>query len=75
MMLFFMIASFFLMLGIGLVRGKKFAWYLQIAVSTMGLLGLPLSVTGLLLLPLGALLNVAILVLFFQNPVRSYFKV
>ncbi len=73
--LFFVVACSFLAVGIGLVRGKAYAWYLQVAMSTLGLLGLPLSVTGLLVLPLGAVFNIAILILFFQNSVRSYFRI
>lgn len=68
-------AMYFILLGAGLLGGKKYAWYLQVATSTIGLLGLPLTVTGILLLPLGALLNIIILVLFFQPRVRDYFKV
>ena len=72
---FFVLALFFLTLGVGLVRGKAYAWYMQVAMSTLGLLGLPLSVTGLLVLPLGAVINIAILIIFFQNPVRNYFRI
>ncbi len=68
-------AMYFILLGAGLLGGKKYAWYLQVATSTIGLLGLPLSVTGIFLLPLGAILNIIILVLFFQPRVRDYFKV
>ena len=67
---------FFLVIGIGLLRGRKYAWYLQAAMSTFGLLGLPLSfLTGALMLPLGSVLNIVLLVLFFQPRVRGYFRV
>ncbi len=61
--LFFFI--FFLLIGIGLLKGSKLAWYLQIAMSVLGLLGFPI----------GTILNALILVFFFQAPVRDYFKV
>ena len=69
--------TFFLLLGIGLLKGKKYAWYLQVAFSTIGLLSLPLGFLGaaFFLLPIGALFNVALLVLFFQPRIRDYFKV
>lgn len=74
--LFFALALFFLTIGIGLLGGKKFAWYLQVAMSTLGLLGLPLSLlAGALVLPLGAALNIAILAMFFRNKTRGYFRV
>ena len=56
---------FFVLVGIGLLRGKKIAWYFQVALSVMGLLGFPF----------GTLLNVVILIFFFQSSVRDYFKV
>ena len=68
--------GFFLSLAIGLLKGKKFAWYFQIAFSTLSLLGLPLGVLWAVpFLPLGSLLNILILVLFFRPRVRAYFKV
>ena len=69
--------TFFLTLGIGLLSGKKFAWYLQVAFSTLGLLSLPLGLLGaaFFVLPLGAIFNIVILVLFFQPRIRNYFKV
>lgn len=74
--MFFALALFFLTIGVGLLGGKKFAWYLQIAMSTLGLLGLPLSLAAsVFVLPLGAVLNIVILVMFFQNPARRYFRV
>ena len=56
---------FFLMIGLGLLKGRRLAWYFQIALSIMGLLGIPF----------GTILNVVILIFFFQAPVRDYFKV
>ena len=57
------IGSFFV--GRGLLKGKKWAWYAQVASSVIGLLGFPFW----------TLMNAAILVFFFRNPVRDYFKV
>ena len=67
---------FFLCIGLGLLNRKKFAWYLQIAMSMLGLLSLPLGfVTGLFMLPLGTLINIIILVFFFQPRTRDHFGV
>ena len=57
-----------ILLGIGLLKGKKVAWYFQIAMSVFNLfnpVGFPVN-TGV---------NVAILFLFFRHPVRDFFKV
>lgn len=51
--------------GIGLLRGVKFFWYLQIVLSVLGLLSFPL----------GTAINALILIFFFQSNVRSFFKV
>ena len=68
--------SFFLTVGIGLLKGRKFAWYLQVACSTLGLLSLPLGfLWSLLILPIGAIFNIVILISFFRPRVRAYFKV
>ena len=56
---------FFLAVGIGLLKGEKIAWYFQIA----------LSIAGLIIFPVGTALNAAILIFFFQAPIRDYFKV
>ncbi len=58
-------AAFFIVIGVGLLKRKKFAWYLQIAMSVIGLVGFPI----------GTILNAAILVLFFQPAVREHFRV
>ncbi len=58
-------ALFYLWIGIGLLKARKIAWYFQVALSVIGLIGFPF----------GTILNTVILVLFFQSPVRSYFKV
>ena len=58
-------AGYFLFIGIGLLRARKPAWYLQVAMSVLGLLGFPI----------GTVLNALILVFFFQAPVRDHFKV
>ena len=69
-------SAFFLAMAVGLLKAKKFAWYLQITASTLGLLSFPLGMLwSLAVLPLGALLNVVILVFFFQPRVREFFKV
>ena len=69
-------AAFFLSMALGLLKAKKFAWYLQVAFSTVGLLGLPLAfLWAVPLLPLGSILNIVILALFFRSRIRGYFKV
>ena len=57
--------AFFIAVSIGLLKGKRFAWYSQITMSVMGLIGFPV----------GTILNGIILVFFFQQPIRGYFKV
>ena len=56
---------FYLVEGIGLLRGKKYAWYFQVA----------LSVLGLLAFPIGTVLNAVVLIFFFQSSIRGYFKI
>ena len=56
---------FHLIVGVGLLRGSKLFWFVQIALCVIGLLGFPL----------GTILNTVILVFFFQAPVRDFFKV
>ncbi len=56
---------FFVIVGIGLLKGKAAAWYVQIA----------LCVLGLFAFPLGTVLNGTVLFLFFRQPVRDFFKV
>ncbi len=56
---------FYLLVGIGLLRGKKYAWYFQVT----------LSVVGLLAFPIGTILNAVILIFFFQSGIRGYFKI
>ena len=56
---------FFVLLGIGLLKAKRMAWYVQVA----------LCVIGLFAFPLGTALNTLILFLFFRQPVRVFFKV
>ena len=69
-------AAFFLTVALGLLKGKKFAWYLQIVFSTLGLLSFPLGlVWSIVVLPFGSVLNIVILIFFFQSRVRDYFKV
>ena len=64
----------FLAVAIGLLRGKKYAWYMQVALSTLSLFSLPFGLMNPVL-PLGAVLNIIILALFFRPRIREYFKV
>ncbi len=67
---------FFLVLGIGLLKGQKFAWYLQVAVNIFGLLSMPLTfLMSFFMLPVSAILNMVTLAFFFQKRVRNFFKV
>ncbi len=52
-------------IGLSLLKGKKFAWYVQVAFSVLGLFGFPI----------GTILNAVILLFFFQHSTRDYFKV
>lgn len=68
--------AFFLIAGFGLLKAKKFAWYLQVTLSVLGLLGfLSGSVLSLMIpaIPVMALVNILILVLFFRASVRGFF--
>ncbi len=56
---------FFVLLGIGLLKGKKTAWYVQVV----------LCVLGLLAFPFGTALNGVLLFLFFGRPIRDFFDV
>jgi hypothetical protein len=56
---------FYLFLGLGLLKGQKWAWYVQIGLSILGLLGFPL----------GTVIGAVILFFFFQHSIREYFKV
>ncbi len=56
---------FFVFLGIGLLKRKKTAWYVQVV----------LSVLGLFAFPLGTIFNGIILFLFFRQPIRDFFEV
>ncbi len=65
--LFFGISFFalFLSVGLGLLNGRRFAWYIQVAFSLLGLMGFPFW----------TVVNIVILVFFFQTSIRDYFKV
>jgi len=52
-------------IGLSLLKGKRFAWYVQVAFSVLGLFGFPI----------GTILNTVILIFFFQHATRDYFKV
>ncbi|MBI2095557.1 MAG: hypothetical protein HYT89_05270 [Candidatus Omnitrophica bacterium] len=54
-----------LLVGRGLLKGRKWAWYAQVASSVIGLLGFPFW----------TLMNAVILVLFFRPLAREHFKV
>lgn len=56
---------FYLLIGLGLLKARKYAWYFQVA----------LSVIALLAFPFGTILNAVILIFFFQSNVRGYFKI
>lgn len=56
---------FHLLLALGLLKGNRAAWYLQLVSSTL----------GLLFLPYGTIISIVILIFFFRGPVRDYFKV
>ena len=72
---FVVMSIFFFSIGIGLLRGKKFAWFLQLTMSILGLIGLPLGLaSGVLALPLSAIFNIVILIFFFRPRVREYFR-
>src|SRR3989338_7668027 len=58
-------AVFYLVVGIGLLKGRKLAWYFQIALSGIGVISFPF----------GTVINVIILIFFFQQNIRSFFKV
>lgn len=58
-------AVFFFWEGLGLLKRNKIAWYIQIALSVIGLMGIPI----------GTILNAIILIFFFQSSVREHFKV
>lgn len=68
-----MFLVFFLLVGIGLLKGKRLAWYLQIGMSVFGLM--TSFVAGLAGISFGGVLNAFILIFFFQHRVRDYFKV
>lgn len=57
--------AFFLSMGLGLLRGRKFAWFAQLAMSVLGLAGFPV----------GTVINGIILIFFFHPSVRDYFQV
>jgi E3 ubiquitin-protein ligase DOA10 len=57
--------GFYIFVGTALLKGKRIVWYLQVVLSLFGLLGYPL----------GTVLNLIILIFFFQRSVRTFFKV
>ena len=54
-----------ILLGMELLKGKGWAWYGQIVASIL----------GLLLFPIGTLINAAIIALFLKGETRDFFKV
>lgn len=60
-----MATLFFLFVGIGLLAGKAPAWYIQVAMSVIGVFAFPV----------GTILNALILFLFFRQSIRDFFKV
>ncbi len=69
-LLFFTLTSlafllFFIVTGVGLLRGSKFAWYFEVVLSILGLLSFPIgTISGLL-----------ILIYFFRPTVRGFFRI
>jgi hypothetical protein len=59
------LAAFLLVLGIGLLKGRKWAWYTQIVLSVLHLMNFPI----------GTIFSVLILILFFQEKTRERFGV
>ncbi len=57
-------AVLFLLLGLGLLKGSKASWYIQIA----------LSILGLLAFPLGTIVNGVILFFFFKREIRDFYR-
>lgn len=58
------LAVLFLLLGIGLLKGSKASWYIQIA----------LSILGLLAIPFGTIVNGVILFFFFRRDIRDFYR-
>lgn len=56
---------FYLMLALSLLKGRKWAWYAQVCLSVVGLVGFPIW----------TVVNGVILYFFFQPPTRNFFKV
>ena len=61
--LFFVL--YHLLLGLGLLKGKAAAWYVQIVTA----------IFSLILIPYGTVVSIVILIFFFQSNVRNFFKV
>ena len=59
------LAVFYLLVGMGLLKGRKLAWYFQIALSAIGVISFPF----------GTVINIIILIFFFQQNIRTHFKV
>ena len=57
--------AYFLLIGLGLLKKKRYAWYMQVAMSVLGLLGFPV----------GTIINGVILAFFFRSSIRSHFNV
>ena len=61
--LFFMLYHLFL--GLGLLKGKGAAWYVQVVAAVL----------GLIMIPYGTIISIVILIFFFRSNVRNFFKV
>lgn len=57
-------AILFLLLGIGLLKGSKVSWYVQIALSILGLIGFPIFTA----------INGVILFFFFRRDIRDFYR-
>lgn len=74
-LLFFL---FFILTGFGLLKAKKWAWYVQVTLSVFALAGFfstAILTFAIPALSLHAIIQLTILILFFRPPVREYFKV
>jgi hypothetical protein len=60
--------AFFIAVGVGLLRGSRASWYLEIALSILGILSFPV-------MPFYGAVSAVVVALFFQTHVREYYKV
>ncbi len=65
---FVLLILFHIFLGIGLLMGKKLAWYFQVISCVTG-------IVTFFWLPPSLIISIVILIFFFMSNVRSYFKI